>query len=189
MELSFFQIVFSPLVLGNASLLVMLTARNGSLSERIRGATRLMNDDHPDMPALRRLNLLDQVGSFHQRYILNELALAALACALLLFLLMSIFASHKNLNIATSLFYCGLTSLAFGFALTGADVVRGMHTLDLEVMYAKGEYHPNAQQTDALTQQIKHRLQSDEAYRKAVRAALQDMPEPLPAAVTRTTTH
>ena len=177
MNFTFFQFVFSPLVLGNASLLVMLTARNTSLSDRVRSATRLMNDDHPDMPALRRLNLLDQVGSFHQRYILNELALGSLMCALLSFLLMSVFASHKDLTIATVLFFCGIIALGFGLILTAADVVRGIQTLDLEVMYAKGNYKPDARHTDALQQQIAHRIQTDDAYRQAVHAALRDVPE------------
>ena len=182
MNFSFFQFVFSPLVLGNASLLVMLTTRNTSLSERVRSATRLMNDDHPDMPALRRLNLLDQVGSFHQRYILNELALGALMCALISFLLMSVFASHKDLSIATVLFYCGIVGLGFGLILTAADVVRGIQTLDLEVMYAKGNYKPAPPHQAALKQHIAHRLQTDPEYALAVRDALQDLPKtPAPA--------
>ena len=174
MEAAFFQSVFTPLMLGSASLLVMLTTRNASLSDRIRGATRLINDDHPDMKPLRRANLLDQVGSFHQRYILNELALAALACALLLFVIMNLFAGNRNLTVAAVLFYCGLVAVAFGFLLTGADMVRGMTTLDLEVQYARNEYKPPAAYRDAWKQDIAHRLQSDAEFAQVVRDALRE---------------
>ena len=171
----FFQNVFTPLILGTASLLVMLTTRNASLSDRVRSATRLINDDHPDMPALRRVNLLDQIGSFHQRYIFNELALAALACALLLFLTMNLFVGNNNLTVATILFSCGLISLAFGFILTGADIIRGMKTLDLEMMYTKRLYKPDVQYQEALKQQLAHWLQTDTEYAQTMREALQEI--------------
>lgn len=169
----FFQNIFTPLILGTASLLVMLTTRNANLSDRVRGATRLINDDHPDMSALRRLNLLDQIGSFHQRYIFNELALAALACALLLFLTMNLFVGNNNMTVATILFSCGLIALGFGFILTSADIMRGMRTLDMEVMYAKRLYKPDVQYQEVLNQQIVQWLQADPEYAQTMRDALQ----------------
>ena len=174
MEQSFFPGVFTPLMLGSASLLVMLTARNTSLSDRVRSATRLINDDHPEMDMLRRVNLLDQIDQFRQRYIFNELAVGALACALILFVLMNLFAAHHSLILATILFYCGLTAAAFGFLLTGADIRRGMGTLDLEVQYAKGLYKPDAQHLNALKQHILHRLQTDAEYAQLVGEAMQE---------------
>jgi hypothetical protein len=174
METTFFQNVFTPLMLSTASLLVMLTTRNANLSDRVRDATRLINDDHPDMKPLRRANLLDQIGSFHQRYILNELALAAMACALVLFLSMNLFAGSRNLMVATVLFSCGLIALAFGFLLTGTDIMRGMKTLDLELQYARDEYEPPAQYRDAWKQDIVHRLQTDTEFAQTVRDALRE---------------
>lgn len=171
-EATFFQNAFSPLILSTASLLVMLAARNGNLSDRVRDATRLINDDHPDMKPLRRANLLDQIGSFHQRYILNELALAALACALLLFLSMNLFAGCHLFTVATILFSCGMIALAFGLLLTAADVRRGMKTLDLEVQYARGEYEPLTSNLDAWKQHMVHRLKTDPEFAQAVRNAL-----------------
>ena len=175
MEQSFFASVFTPLTLGSASLLVMLTARNASLSDRVRSATRLINDDHPDMEMLRRVNLLDQIDQFRQRYIFNEMAVGTLACALMLFVLMNLFAGSHSLTIAAILFYCGLTAAGFGFLLTGADIYRGMQTLDLEVQYAKRLYKPEAQHRAALKQQFIHTLQADPEYAQMAREALQEL--------------
>ena len=181
MEQSFFTGVFTPLMLVSASLLVMLTARNANLSDRVRGAARLINDDHPDMDMLRRVNLLDQIDQFRQRYIFNELAVGALACALLLFLLMNLFAGSRSLTPATILFYSGLTAVGFAFVLTGADIRRGMATLDLEVQYAKRLYKPDATHQDALKQQLVHWLQTDPEYAQIAREAVQEAQPTAPA--------
>ena len=174
LDADFFKSIFTPSVLGTASLLVMLTSRNGSLSDRLRAATHLICEDKPTMPELRRQNLFEQIDRFYKRYKFNEFAIASLAGALAIFLAMNVFAGWGQLPVAQILFHCGLVCMLFGFILTGADIAYGMGTLDLEVSYAKRTYLPRTANPEAMRQQVVEWMQQNPEWAEAVRAAVHD---------------
>lgn len=148
MDPKIFTALPTPLLVGNASLMVMLMTRNGNLADRVRSATHQICTQSQDLPPLRRQNLLEQIDHFYRRYQYNQFALGCLAFALICFQIINVLAGHYNYKGAEACFYLGLAFLCFGFLLAGVDIAYGMGTLDLEVSYAYGTYLPSDTKND-----------------------------------------
>jgi hypothetical protein len=126
--------IITPLILGCASLIVSLSSRNASISERARSNAKLLLEE---ITHDRRENLNDQNEIFMERYTFNQVALCLQFLSLAIFLGMAIFEASQHLVVAHHLFFTGSGALIAGFVMTFFDIYRSQRTLLLETDYAK----------------------------------------------------
>jgi hypothetical protein len=126
--------MFSPLILGCASLIVALSSRNASISERVRSNCHALLETQTK---LRRENLLAQNSIFWRRYCLNQQALIFVILSLTAFLAAS-FCSVAiwEMGVRISIIFGSLLLLS-GFALTIRDILQSDKTLLLEIEFAE----------------------------------------------------
>jgi hypothetical protein len=132
-----FSSVVSPLILGTASLILSLGARNASISERIRTTARALLDAKASTCAPRVDSLHKQLRIFRMRFSFNQTAMLLQIVALPLFMAMYVLSSTDQMWLASRVFYFGIGLAILGFALTLLEVSFGWGTLALEARFAE----------------------------------------------------
>ena len=127
--------VVSPLILGTASLILTVSSRNASISERLRAACKTLVEAKRSGCGSRMNNAEHQVGLFHIRYSINQIAFVLLLAGLPEFVGMYPLAQLKYVGFARFLFYAGTCSATVACLCVIIEALIGQRTLKLEVLY------------------------------------------------------